>query len=100
MITFTEALAMINRPADPNMPATALHALMVELLHGADALGEILSAAMPCGMEDPPIVSLGNGSCGILLDDRGDALTPDEVRGYAVRLMQIADEADTRNNEH
>lgn len=69
----------------------------------ADALARIIGmitqlgrAGWPCGLEEPPIVSLGDGTCGVLIDNGGDPLTPDELRGYAVRLLQLADDAEER----
>jgi hypothetical protein len=98
-MTFDEALAMVNRPADPDMPADKLSELMIELLSGSDALGEMMAHPHPIGMGLPEVVSLGNGTCGVLVDPRGDALTPDEARGYAATIMRMADEADVQNGD-
>lgn len=65
--------------------------------HAERWMAENLSLPLPCGMEEPPVVSFGNGECGVLVDDRGDALTVEEARGYAAAILRAADEAEARN---
>lgn len=64
---------------------------------GARMVIDLLGESQPCGIEPPPIISLGNGSCGVLVDDRGDALTVEETRAYAAMLLHAADECEERN---
>lgn len=63
----------------------------------ARAIVTMLGVAWPCGMEEPPIVSMGDGTCGVLVDNGSDPLTPEELRGYAARLLQLAEEAEERS---
>ncbi|HUS27588.1 MAG TPA: hypothetical protein VMZ53_03745 [Kofleriaceae bacterium] len=63
----------------------------------ARAILTLLGVAWPCGLEEPPIVSMGDGTCGVLVDNGGDPLTPDELRGYAARLLQLAEEAEEQS---
>lgn len=60
-------------------------------------LDALLAHPMPIGIHEPPIVSFGDGTCGVLVDDRGDALTVEEARGYAAAILRAADEAEERN---
>ena len=70
---------------------------MVATLQLHNAVVEKLGPAIPCGMESPPIVSRGDGTCGVLVDDRGDPLDPEEARGWAAAILRAADECEEQN---
>lgn len=57
-----------------------------------DTLGE----AQPCMIEKPRIVSFGDGTRGVMLDEpvQKDPLTPQEIRAYCAMLLRCADEAE------
>lgn len=91
--TFEQLLAHAKRLRDAN-----LHAYVEpDALAMATAIIDLLGEAAPCGMEPPPIVSLGNGSVGLLVDDRSDPLDVTEARAYAALVQRTADEAHELN---
>lgn len=63
----------------------------------ARAVLALLEGNTPIGMEAPPIVSFGDGTCGLLVDDRSDPLDAAEARGWAATILRGADELDERN---
>lgn len=78
--------------------ATPLACIEIGEVHRlASGLVDLLGEHSLCGVEPPEIVSLGNGQCGVLVDDRGDALTVEETRVYCAMVLRTADKAQEQN---
>lgn len=90
-VRFAELLAWARRNARLGAPSEHVRN------EAAHAIVTLLGSAWPCGMEEPPIVSLGDGTSGVLVDNGSDPLTPDELRGYAVRLLELAEQVEEQN---
>jgi hypothetical protein len=96
-VKFARALELAQRHVSPTTPITELRGMLEEQLMVSEWVADTLAEAQPCGLEAPPIVPLGNGTCGVLVDDRGDALTVSEARAYAAMILRAADAAEEQN---